>query len=34
LEAYKYNYNREQYGNPPVIERQAPIGAHIGMWWM
>jgi len=33
-EAFKYNFNREQYGKPPVIERQAPIGAQIGMWWM
>src|SRR5215204_5303234 len=33
-QAFKYNFNREQYGKPPVIERQAPIGAQIGMWWM
>jgi hypothetical protein len=33
-EAFKYNFNREQYGKPPVVERQAPIGAQIGMWWM
>ena len=33
-QAFKYNFNREQYGKPPVVERQAPIGAQIGMWWM
>ena len=33
-EAFKYNFNREQYGKPPVVERQAPISAQIGMWWM
>jgi hypothetical protein len=33
-EAFKYNFNREQYGKPSVIERQAPIGAQIGMWWL
>ena len=33
-QAFKYNFNREQYGKPPVIERQAPIGAQIGMWWL
>jgi hypothetical protein len=33
-EAFKYNFNREQYGKPPVVERQAPIGAQVGMWWM
>jgi len=32
--AFKYNFNREQYGKPPVVERQAPIGAQVGMWWM
>jgi hypothetical protein len=33
-QAFKYNFNREQYGKPPVIERQAPITAQVGMWWM
>lgn len=33
-EAFKYNFNREQYGKPSVSERQAPLGAQIGMWWM
>ncbi|HET6681018.1 MAG TPA: DUF2723 domain-containing protein [Gemmatimonadaceae bacterium] len=33
-EAFKYNFNREQYGKPSVLERQAPIGAQIGMWWL
>ena len=30
-QAFKYNFNREQYGKPPVIERQAPFSAQIGM---
>jgi hypothetical protein len=33
-EAFKYNFNREQYGKPSVVERQAPLGAQIGMWWL
>ena len=33
-EAFKYNFNREQYGKPSVVERQAPITAQIGMWWL
>jgi len=33
-DAFKYNFNREQYGKPPVVERQAPIGAQVGMWWL
>jgi hypothetical protein len=32
-EAFKYNFNREQYGKPPVTERQAPFTAQVGMWW-
>ncbi|NUQ11315.1 MAG: DUF2723 domain-containing protein [Gemmatimonadaceae bacterium] len=33
-DAFKYNFNREQYGKPSVLERQAPFGAQIGMWWL
>lgn len=33
-DAFKYNFNREQYGKPSVIERQAPFTAQIGMWWL
>jgi hypothetical protein len=33
-EAFKYNFNREQYGKPSTVERQAPIGAQVGMWWL
>ena len=33
-QAFKYNFNREQYGKPSVAERQAPFFAQIGMWWM
>ena len=32
-QAFKYNFNREQYGKPPVIERQAPglvVGTKLG----
>jgi len=33
-EAFKYNFNREQYGKPPLAERQAPFTAQVGMWWL
>jgi hypothetical protein len=33
-EAFKYNFNREQYGKPSVVERQAPFSAQIGMYWL
>lgn len=33
-EAFKYNFNREQYGKPSVLERQAPFSAQVGMWWL
>ncbi|MCC6318600.1 MAG: DUF2723 domain-containing protein [Gemmatimonadaceae bacterium] len=31
---FKYNFNREQYGKPPVTERNAPFTAQVGMWWL
>src|SRR4051812_11781845 len=34
LEAFKYNFNRGQYGKPDLTERQASFGEQIGMWWM
>ncbi len=33
-ELFKYNFNREQYGKPPVTERNAPFTAQVGMWWL
>jgi hypothetical protein len=33
-DAFKYNFNREQYGKPSVDTRQAPFPAQVGMWWM
>jgi hypothetical protein len=33
-EAFKYNFNREQFGKLPLMERQAPFGAQVGMWWL
>ena len=33
-ERFKYNVNREQYGKPSLIERQAPFTAQVGMWWL
>ena len=30
---FKYNFDREQYGKPPVLARQAPFPAQLGMWW-
>ena len=32
--AFKYNFDRGQYGKPPVSERMAPFTAQIGMWWL
>jgi len=28
------NVNREQYGKPDLSDRQAPLSAQIGMWWL
>ncbi len=28
------NINRDQYGKPDLMLRQAPIGAQFGMWWL
>ena len=33
-EAFMYNFNRGQYGKPELSERQAPLSAQIGMWWL
>ncbi|HUF64872.1 MAG TPA: DUF2723 domain-containing protein [Gemmatimonadaceae bacterium] len=31
---FKYNFDREQYGKPALAERQAPLSAQVGMWWL
>ena len=32
---FKYNFDREQYGKPPLADRQAPfITGQLGMWWL
>ncbi|HEX5830739.1 MAG TPA: DUF2723 domain-containing protein [Gemmatimonadaceae bacterium] len=31
--AFKYNFDREQYGKPSLADRQAPFPAQVGMWW-
>lgn len=33
-ERFMYNFNRDQYGKPQLGERQAPLTAQMGMWWM
>lgn len=33
-DAFMYNFNRGQYGKPELSERQAPLGAQVGMWWL
>ncbi len=33
-DAFMYNFNRGQYGKPNVAERQAPITAQVGMYWL
>ncbi len=32
--AFRYNFDREQYGKPNLSERQAPFSAQLGMWWL
>src|SRR3954471_16085043 len=34
LEAFKYNFNRGQYGKPDLMERQASFPEQIQMYWM
>jgi len=31
---FMYNFNRGQYGKPALTDRQASIGAQVGMWWL
>ena len=31
---FMYNFNRSQYGKPALSDRQAPLVAQIGMWWL
>jgi len=33
-DAFMYNFNRGQYGKPELTERQAPLTAQVGMWWL
>jgi hypothetical protein len=33
-DAFLYNFNREQYGKPELTQRQAPLSAQVGMWWL
>ncbi|HEX6965274.1 MAG TPA: DUF2723 domain-containing protein [Gemmatimonadaceae bacterium] len=32
-QAFWYNFNREQYAKPSLLDRQAPFWGQIGMWW-
>ena len=32
--AFKYNFDRGQYGKPELGTRQAPLSAQVGMWWL
>ncbi len=34
LDAFRYNFNRGQYGKPDLSDRQASFGQQIGMWWL
>ena len=27
-------HHREQYGKPDIADRQAPLSAQVGMWWL
>ena len=31
---FMYNFNRKQFGKPDLTERQAPLEAQVGMWWL
>ena len=31
---FMYNFNRGQYSKPALSQRQAPIEAQVGMWWL
>jgi len=31
---FEHNFNRGQYAKQSVLERQAPIGAQVAMWWL
>jgi hypothetical protein len=33
LARLRSNVNREQFGKPSILDRQAPITAQVGMWW-
>ena len=33
-EAFRYNFDRSQYGKPELSVRQAPFAAQLGMWWL
>jgi hypothetical protein len=33
-ERFAYNFNREQYPKPGLVERQAPFPNQVGMWWL
>ncbi|HEY2065039.1 MAG TPA: DUF2723 domain-containing protein [Gemmatimonadaceae bacterium] len=33
-DAFMYNFNRGQYGKPDLSDRQAPLSAQVGMWWL
>ena len=32
--AFKYNFDRGQYAKPPLADRQAPLQAQVGLWWL
>ena len=31
---FMYNFNRKQFAKPAITDRQVPITAQVGMWWM
>jgi hypothetical protein len=31
---FMYNFNRGQYSKPALSQRQAPLEAQVGMWWL
>src|SRR5205823_5910405 len=33
-DAFMYNLDRRQYGEPSLADRQASSGEQVGMWWL
>ena len=34
VDAFNYNFNRNQYGKPELSDRQATFTQQLGLWWL